>query len=353
MSMLLVDQLRMMAAALPGETAYAQVDDGALSFSEWEQESNRLARGFLRAGVSKGDRICILLVPEESMRWIVTYAAIHKAGAVAVPTNSRLARRELDYILGHAGVRVVVSGGESLPTALALRASVPSMELVVSTTPVTEGALDWEEALEDDSSEIQVPVTSDDLADIMYTSGTTGRPKGVAVRHRNSAMIPNAMPEWTGSGWLHASPLFTFAGIASVYNPMKLGMKGIYMARFDADRWIEVVEKERPTAMFLVPAMGQLLVTNPRFEEADFGSVRMCSLGSSPLPPATLRRLQEKMPDANVTNGYGLTEAGPAFCAMPPGESLRRPGSVGQPLPPMEVRVLDDEGNDLPRGVVG
>ncbi len=351
--MLLVDQLRLMAGAFPDETAYSQLDNGTLSFAEWEAESNRLARGLVAAGIAKGERVSIFIEPEESMRWIVAYAAVHKAGAVAVPTNTRLARRELDFILGHAEVRAVISGGGGLEVARSLPDSVPSLFLVVSTGEAAGGVRGWSDLLADDASEFQVPVAGEDLADIMYTSGTTGTPKGVAVRHRNSALIPNALPKWTGAAWLHASPMFTFAGIASVYNPMKLGMRGLYQARFDAGRWLQAVEEERPLAVFLVPAMGQLIISHPRFEEADLSSITLCSLGSAPLPPATLRHLQERMPDAQVSNGYGLTEAGPAFCSMPKGESLKRMGSVGKPMPPMEVRAVDEDGRDLPADEVG
>src|SRR4029077_15798908 len=136
----------------------------------------------------------------------------------------------------------------------------------------------WAGYLDVDASEYQVPVGGDDIADVMYTSGTTGRPKGVLGGHRHIAMIPNPVPNWTGAGWLHASPLFTFAGISSVYNPMKLGLTGLFQPKFDAGRWLDYVERERPVAVFLVPAMAQLLLVDARFETADLSSIAMCSL---------------------------------------------------------------------------
>lgn len=353
--MLLVDQLRLMAGAVPDEPAYRVVDGGTLTFAQWDAESNRLARGLSAAGVEKGDRVSIFLTPDEALAWIVAYAAVHKAGAVAVPTNVRLAERELAFILRHAEVKAMLTEGRLGATASSLRRSVESLDLVVVADDgeLPEGAVAWAEVADEDPGDYQVPVGDDDLADIMYTSGTTGRPKGVAVHHRNSALIPNAVPAWTSRSWLHCSPLFTFAGISFVYNPMKLGMTADYLARFDVNRWLDAVEEIRPSAVFLVPAMAQLLIASPRFDEADLSSVGLCSLGSSPLPPATARRLQEAMPDAIISNGYGMTEAGPAYCSLPKGEALRRPGSVGKPMPPMELRCVDEAGNDLPIGTVG
>ena len=338
--MLLVDQLRLMAGHVPDETAYRTIDGEHITFAAWEAESNRLARGLVGRGVAKGDRVAIYLDSADVLRWIVAYAAVHKAGAVAVPTNTRLVARELAFVLGHAEVAAIVTGGPLTDTAGSLAGIVVTTER-------------WGDALDDDTSEFQVPVSPDDLADIMYTSGTTGRPKGVVVRHRNSALIPNNVPAWSGAYWMHGSPLFTFAGISFIYNPMKMGMTALYMPKFDAGGWLATVEKERPGAAFIVPAMAQLLIAHPRFDTADLSSLWMCSLGSAPLAPNTLRRLQEKLPDATVSNGYGMTEAGPAYCSMPKEESSRRVGSVGQPVPPMEVRGVGPDGQVLGPGDVG
>ncbi|MGH9093882.1 MAG: class I adenylate-forming enzyme family protein, partial [Acidimicrobiales bacterium] len=234
-----------------------------------------------------------------------------------------------------------------------VRADLPALRWIATTAaPPPDGNVAWAE-VSGPGAPVQIPLDGDDIADIMYTSGTTGRPKGVVVRHRNVAMIPNGLPRWTGDGWLHASPLFTFAGIGSVYNPMKLGMTGLYQPRFDVDGWLHQVERRRPAAVFLVPAMAQLLLAHPRFADADLSSIRVANLGSAPLAPGTLRRLQEKMPEAWISNNWGMTEAGSAFCILPPEEADRRIGSVGKPIPPVTLRIIDDDGHPLDAGTVG
>ncbi|MFL6204578.1 MAG: class I adenylate-forming enzyme family protein [Acidimicrobiales bacterium] len=353
-SQLLPDQLRMMAEAFPDEVGYTDVGaDLDLTFRDWEARSNQLARWLIGQGVEKGDRVAIHVPPEEGDRFLISYSAIHKAGGVAVPTSTRLVARELGYVLSHAGAVVAISGASSTPALLEARQDVPALRSLVTTGGASDGLVRWDEATDADDSAIQVPLTGDDMADLMYTSGTTGRPKGVVVRHRNVAMVPNGLPRWSGAGWLHASPMFTFAGIASTYNPMKLGLRLLYLPRFDVDRWFDVVEKRRPTATFLVPAMAELLIASPRFEEADLSSITICPLGSAPVTPATLQRLQEKLPNAMVSNSWGMTEAGPAFCFMPPEEQSKRIGSVGKAIKPTEFRIVNEDGKELPARDIG
>ena len=352
---ILPEQLRLMAGAFPDEVAFTDVAAGTdLTFAMWERRSNELARWLVAQAVRRGDRVALHVPPEEGATFLISYSAVHKAGAVAVPTSTRLVARELGYVLAHAGAVVAISGAATTATLVTARADLPDLRAVVTTGSATDGRLvPWEEARDPDGSAFQVPVGGDDMADLMYTSGTTGRPKGVVVRHRNVAMVPNGVPRWTGSGWLHSSPMFTFAGIASTYNPMKLGMRLLYLPRFDVDAWFDVVEQRRPGATFLVPAMAELLIASPRFEDADLSSITMCPIGSAPVSPATLQRLQAKLPNAMVSNSWGMTEAGPAFCFMPPEEQARRIGSVGRPMPPTEFRIVDPQGTERSAGEVG
>lgn len=369
MADLLPDQLRLMAEALPDELAFANVSAvplpgvaARMTFAEWEARSNRLARWLVSRGVQAGDRVAIHLPPEEPDRFLLSYSAVHKAGAVAVPTSTRLVAAELGHVLGHAGAVVAISGASSTAALAAARGDLPELRDLVTSGPVdaADGLIGWDEALDasPDDSTFQVDIDKDAMADLMYTSGTTGRPKGVVVRHRNVAMVRNGLPRWSGKGFLHASPMFTFAGIASTYNPMKLGMSLLYLPRFDVDRWFDVVEGEQPAATFIVPAMAELLIASPRFDGADLSSLTICSLGSAPVAPATIARLQDRVPNALVSNSWGMTEAGPAFCFMPPEEHAKRVGSVGRPVPPTEFRIVatdeaDEPGVDLPAREIG
>lgn len=360
MANLLPDQLRLMADAVPDEVAYTDVVTGLdMTFAEWEDRSNRVARWLVGRGVATGDRVAVHIAPDEGDRFLVAYSAVHKAGAVAVPTNARMVARELSFVLGHAGAVVALTGATTLQTVLEAVATLPDLRTVVTTAdPVALGGgevevVAWEDATDVDGSTFQVPVVGDDMADLMYTSGTTGRPKGVVVRHRTIALLPNGLPAWSGSGWLHSSPMWTFAGIASTHNPMKLGLRLLYLPRFDVDRWVDAVERLRPSATFLVPAMAELLIASPRFATADLSSITLCPLGSAPLAPSTLAALQERLPGAMVTNSWGMTEAGPAFCTMPLEEQSRRLGSVGKPVPPTELKVVGGDGEELGPDEVG
>jgi len=350
----LTDQLRLMASAYPDETAYRNLGNrSSVTFAAWERESNRLARGLQDRGVAKGDLVAIYLEASQILDWIVSYSAVHKLGAVAVPTNHRLSASEVQVIFEHAEVRAVICSGAYGEAIAPLLRSHPDLVVVTVSPSDLGGSTEFEEVKSADSSAIQVPLDDDDLADVMYTSGTTGRPKGVTVRHGQIAMLPNGRPEWQGTGWLTASPVFTFAGLGFIYNPMKAGMTVLFLPSFDAGRWLDIVEREHPVIAFVVPAMAQLLIHHPEFESADLSSLRRLILGSAPLAPDTLLRLQQRLPQAAVLNSYGMTEGGHATFTMDPEGARTRPGAVGRPTPPVEVRIVDEQGDPCPVGSIG
>ncbi|HTR70553.1 MAG TPA: fatty acid--CoA ligase family protein, partial [Mycobacteriales bacterium] len=237
--------------------------------------------------------------------------------------NVRLSPAEVATVLAHCEPRVVVASHE------------------------------LDNLLADDDSDLQVPRNEDDLAEILYTSGTTSTPKGVAIRHSNSALFLRNNPDWTGRAWLHASPMFTFAGLTFVYTPMRMGLRTLYLPRFTVADWLRLLADEAPTNCFLVPSMVELLVADPASSTADWSSVEMISVGSAPIAPTTLARLQDLVPDAQVTNAYSMTEAGTAYFFMAKGQQREHPGSVGRVIPPAEVRIVDDDGAELSAGEIG
>ena len=259
--------------------------------------------------------------------WIVAYAAIHKAGAVAVPTNTRLSARELgaDPRPRRAASSAITSAraGPTLRRRPRSRRCAASSRSTATTGPTALAPTT--------TARSRSPSATTTWPTSCTRRARPGLPKGIAVRHRNAHMIPNGEPQWTGDAWIHGSPLFTFAGIAFVYNPMKMGMRGALPRPLRRRR---VARRRRAASgrpcAFLVPAMAQLLLGHDRFDGADLSSLTLLSIGSAPLPPdAAPRDRPTGCPSAMVSNNYSMTEAGTAFTYMPP-EELERRGRVGR-----------------------
>jgi acyl-CoA synthetase (AMP-forming)/AMP-acid ligase II len=285
----------------------------------------------------------LVIGDQEPLEWLTSYMAIHKAGAVAVPLLPRLGGVELSRVLGHAGASLVLCS-DATP---AMRAAVP---MVLSTTG--EGAESWLGLWSPDESDSPVALEPDDVADVMYTSGTTGSPKGVVVRHGGLATVERLPEQWLGLGFLTSSPFATTSGSLLVCGPLRGGLSGWFLPRFDPEKWMAAVEQDRPIAGFLVPAMVELIVGSPRFGLADLSSLAVVNVGSAPIATATLRRFGEGLGRAEVLCGYGMTEFG-AVTAVPLGDRGRHLGSVGLPLPGVTVRIVDPAGEELAVGEVG
>ena len=333
-----------LAATFPDAVAWRNLADGReLTLRDWHRRSNRLARGLRAQGLGRDDRVGLLIGNDEPLEWLISYLAIHKAGAVAVPLLARLSPVELARILQDAGASLVLCSEVSQE----IRAAVGT---VVCTG--TGGTLRWADLLSADDGDFDAGYGPNDMADIMYTSGTTGRPKGVVVRHGGLSTSDRVPTTWLGLGFLTSSPFATTSGSLLVTGPLRGGLSGWFLPRFDAEAWIAAVERNRPVSAFLVPAMVELIVGSPHFASADTSSLAAVTVGSAPIAAATLRRFGAGVPGAEVLCGYGMTEFG-AVTAVPMGDGGRHLGSVGVPLPGVEIRIVGPGGQTLSTGEVG
>ncbi len=336
------DTVALAAASNPDGVAWRNLDgDVEMTLGQWDGDANRLARGLARRGAAYGDRVVIEIGPDDPFPWLVTYVGVHRARATAVPINTRLAPPELHSVIRHADPVLVVEAGFGSPAA---RAPGPDR-------------VDWHTLLDDDPSPLPPAADATDPVDLVYTSGTTGAPKAViaplaAGPGTGTSVSPERPARWNGLGFMTCSPFATTSGILLVDGPLRNGMSGWYMPRFDAGRWLELVERHRPVVAFLVPAMAQLLVAHPRFADTDLTSLAALTFGGAPMARATLLRLAERLPGADVLVGYGLTEFG-AVARTPSGDAGRHLGSVGRPFDGIEVRVVGEHGAEAGQGLVG
>jgi len=343
--MIVPDLLRTQAARTPDQAALIVDGIAELRYAEWEAASNRLARALVARGVQRGDRVGLLYANASAHRFAIAYMAVHKAGAVNVPLNCRLALRELRAVVAHSGARALLYGEAEAGLADALVKPTASIDVVLD--PVAQ------EANDHSGEYFQVLRTDDDLADILYTSGTTGMPKGVACDHGNVTFqtSQSASAYFRGATFLHAVPVFTFAGAhAMMLIPLRGGMTTVVQPRFDPARYLALIDERKVAMAFAVPSMVLLMLRRggpPR------SSLRLLLYGTAPMPPSAIARLPELFPNAMLVNMYGLTESGTAVCSLPPYEAHRRPTSVGKPVPPAEVRVVGADGEVCPPGEPG
>jgi long-chain acyl-CoA synthetase len=351
MTLLQTELLAYLADEFPDAVGWTDLSDGSeLTIGDWNTGSNRLAHGLMAQGLIPGQRVALAMTEKEPLPWLISYMAVHKAGGVAVPLNTRLGGPELARILEHAGPRMLLASDEVLAAHPAI---VTGIDLVATTTgTVGTSTLHWLDLFTSETANPTHRVAPDDVADIMYTSGTTGEPKGVMVRHGGLSSTDRIPPTWLGLGFITSSPFSTTSGSLLICGPARGGLSGWFLPAFDPARWMHAVATARPVVAFLVPAMVQLLVAHPDFEKADLSSLAVVNIGSAPIAAATLRRFGERLPAADVLCGYGMTEFG-AVTAMPMGDGGRHIGSVGKPLPGVRLRVVDSEGSERSIGETG
>jgi len=321
--------------------------DREQTYGELHDRATRMAHVLAGLGVESGDRVAYLGPNEPA--FLETLFGAGLAGAIVVPLNTRLTPPELAYILRDSGTSVLVHAPTHDTHAAELRAEVPhvlprarSEELLAAapTTPVDE------------------TVEPDDVAMIMYTSGTTGRPKGAALSHANVHWNSvNVLIDVDLAGdevTLVNAPMFHVAALNQTVLPTMLKGGTVVLDSFDPVRTLETIARRRVTYLFGVPAMFQAVAGVPEWTDADLSSVRVISSGAAPMPVEMVNRLRALAPDAVVTEGYGLTEVTMAATLGPVHRSgTRKVGTVGVPVFDTEVRILSPEGTPVAAGERG
>ncbi|WP_225848652.1 long-chain fatty acid--CoA ligase [Streptomyces sp. HPF1205] len=322
----------------------ALVHDGhSLSYADLHERSTRLAHALRTAGVRRGDRVAYL--GPNHPAYLETLFATGLLGAVFVPLNTRLAAPEIAYQLQDSGARALLHA----PSYAALvPAAVP---LTVETGPA------YEELLAAAATEpIDENVTPDELCLIMYTSGTTGRPKGAMLTHAN--LIWNAVNVLVDHDLtaderaLVSAPLFHTAGLNMLTLPVLLkGGTCVLVESFDPAATLALIANHRITFMFGVPTMFDLVARQPGWAQADLSSLRLLTCGGAPVPTALIRTYQQR--GLTFLQGYGMTEAAPGTLFLDAEHSVSKAGSAGVPHFFSDVRVLGPDGLPAAVGEVG
>ncbi|MDP8957112.1 MAG: long-chain fatty acid--CoA ligase [Actinomycetota bacterium] len=330
-----------------------------IGFSELDERVDRTAAALARLGVGKGDRVAILAgnVPE----FVYALYGTMRAGAVACPLNVMLTPEETAYILADAGAKLAVTDLRSLPGLLSIRDRLGELQniLVIGGPPAPPGTVSFEEALKVAGHPPVVQTESSDLAVIAYTAGTTADPKGAMLTHGNllsnleqMSAVP-ALAEASEDVGLLALPLFHSYALNVILGiTMKTGATAVLVERFDPRETLEVVKRHGVTVLFGAPPMFQAwLALADAGYEADLSTVRLAVSGAAPLPPAVLQAFRERF-GVTIWEGYGLTEAAPAVTTNALGPEAKA-GSIGLPLPGLEVRLVDEHGEDVEEGDPG
>ncbi|RMI31494.1 fatty-acid--CoA ligase FadD5 [Nocardia stercoris] len=327
----------------------------------WRQLHDRfekLADALSRRGVGFGDRVLVLAFNHPA--YLETVFAINALGAIAVPVNFRLTVPELGYIVGDSGATVIVTDTVLLPLAQAARQQHPALETcIVIGGETTEGTLGYDDLIAEQSpAHPPVDLPEDTPCLIMYTSGTTGSPKGAVLSYANmnaqALTCIRAMEMTPESIGFCTSPLFHIAGLGSLAPAFQLGAATVLhpLGAFDATEFLDAVEAEQATIAFCVPAQWQLICAEPTVRQRKL-ALRKLSWGAAPASDTVLRAMAECFPQADNVAVFGQTEMSPITCVLEGRDALRKLGSVGRVIPTVTARIVDDEMNDVAPGEIG
>ncbi len=329
-----------------------------LDYGRLNSRVNRLAQALIARGVRKNDRVAAIL--PNSTAFLEALFACARLGAIFVPINFRLSPVEVRFILRDAGVHVIIYHALFAPLLVPIRKETEILHgiCVPNGGAAMSGDDLYESVLENSADHpVRMPVGQDDVHAMMYTSGTTGAPKGALLTHGNTTW--NAVNLQLSDSALRAddvvltvAPLFHIGALGIHTLPaLYLGAKIVLHPRFDATETLELVERERVSALFLVPSMWLAISQHPDVERYDLSSLRTLISGGAPCPVPVIEFFQRR--GLNFQEGFGMTETAPCASILDSHNAVRKNGSVGQPVMYMRMRIVDENDHDVTPGEVG
>jgi long-chain acyl-CoA synthetase len=353
--MLIYDMLQATADRLPDKPALI-CDEETLTYRELRQRVLSLAYHLQHLGVRKGDRVALLF--PNCIEMAVSYYACAAIGAIAVPLNNRLTGKDLVYIINDCGAGVLAVGYQFWDVSQAIRPDLLLVKEFIYAGPERRmGGHFFSDLLETSASPNFPDLDPEDVATIMYTSGTTGLPKGAMMTHRNiftNARNCGAMLTYTEKDiTLIVVPLFHVTGLNSqLVAFIYIGGTCVIMKAYKTAEMIQAIERHKITVLFNVPTMYVLLLINETLKDTDSSSVRMAAYGGAPMAKETIVALKERL-GLDLYNAYGLTESSSLATVLPACDAIRKAPSVGLPVPGVQVKAIDFLGNGVQPGDPG
>ncbi|MGJ4946995.1 class I adenylate-forming enzyme family protein [Bradyrhizobium sp. HKCCYLS20291] len=342
------------AAARNGGGEALVCGDRRLSWRDVVLQSGKIAALLRDKGLQRGDRVAVLL--GNRIEFVLTLFAAAQLGLITVLLSTRQQKPEIAYVLNDCGAKLLLHEAalaERLPDA----ADVPDLLHRIAVDD-DSGRSDLARLADRAPLEAAEDVAEEDIAMILYTSGTTGRPKGAMLSHCNivhSSLIYEACLGLTPADRsIAAVPLGHVTGVvANVTSMARCAGTLIIMPEFKAAEYLKLAARERVTYTVMVPAMYNLCLLQPDFDSHDLASWRIGGFGGAPMPVATIEKLAAKIPGLRLVNAYGSTETTSPSTLMPPALTARHIDSVGLPCPGASILVMDAQGRELPRGEIG
>ena len=341
----------------PGATALRFLGH-TVTWAELRRRVAALAGALHRRGVGFGDRVMILML--NRTEFVESVLAANMIGAIAVPVNFRLTPAELAFLVDDCEAQLMITE----PVLAAVGSAVRNLTSVLDTVVVAgdaadEGLLSYEDLVNESGEPTEpVDIPNDSAALIMYTSGTTGRPKGAVLTHTNltgqtmSGLYTHGV-DVNEVGFIGV-PFFHIAGVGNLLTGMLLGIPTVIhpLGAFDPGHLLDVLAAEKVTGIFLVPAQWQAVCNAQQANPRDV-KLRVMSWGAAPASDTLLRQMSETFPGTQILAAFGQTEMSPVTCMLLGEDAIRKRGSVGKVIPTVAARVVDEDMNDVPVGEVG